>query len=255
MSGRGSPFHHGEKAIQAQLGVADRSEQLGRAMIRRFMPESHQRFFSALSLLLVGTTDAAGRPWASVLAGPPGFLRPIDPGVLRGQAQPIYGDPLTTGLAEDAYVGTLGMSFESRIRARLNGTIANVNAGGFEIRAQQSFGNCDQYIQTREPVLEPGLDAIGETRAVRRDEALRMTEAALVAGCDTFFIASQARGAGESSNGIDISHRGGRPGFVLVAHESLLLFPDYAGNRMFNTLGNLQVAPPGRSSVHRLRDR
>jgi ferredoxin-NADP reductase/MOSC domain-containing protein YiiM len=65
----------------------------------------------------------------------------------------------------------------------------------------------------------------------------------MIAGADTFFIASQASGTGASTDGIDVSHRGGPRGFVIVAHESLLLFPDYAGNGMFNTLGNLQLDP------------
>ena len=64
----------------------------------------------------------------------------------------------------------------------------------------------------------------------------------MIAGSDTLFIASQfSEGDDDWSHGVDVSHRGGKPGFVIVAHESLLLFPDYAGNCMFSTLGNIQV--------------
>lgn len=243
MSGDESPFHRGEKEIQTRLGVGDRIERLGRRMIQRRMPGRQQAFFSRLPLLFVGTADAAGRPWASVLAGQPGFLQPLDSGILRVEARPIYGDPLKTALVEDACIGTLGMEFQTRNRARMNGTITNVGEVGFEIRAAQSFGNCDWYIQTREPVLETGLASIGEKRPVRRDKALNQTEAALAARSDAFFIASQAHRTGNWTDGIDVSHRGGRPGFVIVAHESSLLFPDYAGNCMFNTFGNLQLDP------------
>ncbi|MBD2020206.1 pyridoxamine 5'-phosphate oxidase family protein, partial [Leptolyngbya sp. FACHB-36] len=54
---------------------------------------------------------------------------------------------------------------------------------------------------------------------------------------DTFFIASL-----HPTHGADASHRGGYPGFVQVDSERLV-FPDYSGNNMFNTLGNLQVNP------------
>jgi predicted pyridoxine 5'-phosphate oxidase superfamily flavin-nucleotide-binding protein len=61
---------------------------------------------------------------------------------------------------------------------------------------------------------------------------------ALVAGADTFFIASWHPGGGA-----DASHRGGRPGFVRVLDDTTLEFPDYPGNNMFNTLGNLVGHP------------
>jgi ferredoxin-NADP reductase/MOSC domain-containing protein YiiM/predicted pyridoxine 5'-phosphate oxidase superfamily flavin-nucleotide-binding protein len=229
--------------MQSQLGVADRIERLGQRMIQRRMSDRQQAFFSDLSLLFVGTADAAGRPWASVLAGQPGFLQPSDGGTLRVKARPIYGDPLNRTLLEGALIGTQGMQFETRTRVRMNGTLAKVSKGAFEIQVAQSFGNCDWYIQAREPALEPGASAIGETRSVRRGKALNKSEAALVARADTFFIASESAGTGDWTDGVDVSHRGGRPGFVIVAHESLLLFPDYAGNCMFNTLGNLQLDP------------
>ena len=56
--------------------MRDKMERLGRRVIRDHMPEQHREFFSQLPLLLVGTIDACGRPWASVLAGEPGFLAP-----------------------------------------------------------------------------------------------------------------------------------------------------------------------------------
>jgi hypothetical protein len=48
-------------------------------------------------------------------------------------------------------------------------------------------------------------------------------------------------GAGNAAHGVDVSHRGGRPGFVRVdaAGESLRL-PDYQGNQFYMTLGNLR---------------
>ena len=38
-----------------------------------------------------------------------------------------------------------------------------------------------------------------------------------------------------------MSHRGGKPGFVVVSSSTTVAFPDYRGNFAFNTLGNLQV--------------
>ena len=170
------------------LFVGKRGKRLSARMIQRQMPDRQQAFFSELPLLFVGTADASGRPWASVLVGQPGFLQPVDASVLRVEARPIYGDPLEGVLIEDAHIGTLGMDFETRNRARMNGTIANVNAAGFEIRVAQSFGNCDWYIQSRELAFNTHLSAIGEKRVVRRDKTLDQREAALVARADAFFV-------------------------------------------------------------------
>jgi predicted pyridoxine 5'-phosphate oxidase superfamily flavin-nucleotide-binding protein len=52
------------------------------------------------------------------------------------------------------------------------------------------------------------------------------------------FIASVHEGAGA-----DASHRGGQPGFVRVLDARRLRLPDYSGNNMFQTLGNITADP------------
>jgi len=66
-------------------------------------------------------------------------------------------------------------------------------------------------------------------------------EVGFIAEADTFFIASRSAqlDQAESSQGLDVSHRGGLPGFVRVVSRSELCFPDFSGNLLFNTLGNL----------------
>ena len=68
---------------------------------------------------------------------------------------------------------------------------------------------------------------------------LSASAAELVHRADTFFIAT-------ASEGVDVSHRGGKPGFVRVAERdgrTVLTFPDFSGNFYFNTLGNLLLDP------------
>ena len=48
------------------------------------------------------------------------------------------------------------------------------------------------------------------------------------------------------SDGVDVSHRGGKPGFVRVDENeagTLLTLPDFRGNFFFNTLGNIVAYP------------
>jgi predicted pyridoxine 5'-phosphate oxidase superfamily flavin-nucleotide-binding protein len=54
-----------------------------------------------------------------------------------------------------------------------------------------------------------------------------------------FFFLASADGEGRP----DCSFKGGAPGFVRVIAEDLLVFPDYDGNGMFKSLGNVRVNP------------
>lgn len=233
-----SPFHAGEQALQARVGRRETSERVGRLMIRDFMADEHRAFFASLPLVFVGSLDDEGRPWASVLCGEPGFMSSPHATLLRVAAMPAPGDPLARNLRAGAPVGLLGLEFQTRRRNRLNGVIARIDQAGFEIRVQQSFGNCPKYIQARSPVLSrrslPG-------RVHAEPALLSARAAALVSGADTFFIAS-----GASAQGVDVSHRGGKPGFVHVTARdgrTVLTAPDFRGNALFNTFGNLLLEP------------
>jgi hypothetical protein len=67
--------------------------------------------------------------------------------------------------------------------------------------------------------------------------------ARLIKRADTFFIATHAMGASISA-GADVSHRGGPAGFVQLADDGrTLTWPDFTGNFLFNTIGNLVLDP------------
>jgi predicted pyridoxine 5'-phosphate oxidase superfamily flavin-nucleotide-binding protein len=241
-----SPFHAGEQATQARAGVRERAERAGRRGIRGLMPDQHRVFFMQLPFLLVGSLDARDRPWASVLTGRPGFIDSPDPQILAIAAHPSDGDPLSRALAVGAPVGLLGIELETRRRNRMNGTVIAIGERGFAVHVDQSFGNCPQYIQARTPGF---VDAGAAARAPRQEAGRLSAEAeALVARADTFFIATAAptARAGDPSAGVDVSHRGGKPGFVRVSAENgrtVLTAPDFAGNSFFNTLGNIAANP------------
>jgi uncharacterized protein len=242
-----SAFHAGEQALQARAGARERSERAGQRMIRDFMPDPHREFFAAQPLVLVGSLDARGRPWASLLAGEPGFMASPDARTLRVNARPAADDPLAANLAAGAPLGLLGIEFATRRRNRMNGTVLRVDPAGFEVGVRQSFGNCPQYIQARS-ALFPAASPTEAT--VRHEGALLSPRAAALAGrADTFFIASASPRAGaddDPAEGVDVSHRGGKPGFVRVGVEkgrSTLTAPDFSGNYLFNTLGNLALEP------------
>jgi len=231
------PFHDDELTAQELAGDPAARLEGRRAPIRPSMPDQHREFFPLLPYLFTATLDAAGGPMASVLAGPYGFATSPDPTTLRIEALPRADDPAAPGFAAGAEIGLIGIDFTTRRRNRANGRIV-ARERGLTVHVTQSFGNCPQYIQTRAPVPHPAAAAVPVEAMDRLDEAARAT----LAAADTFFVASRSRpGIGTvdgASGGLDMSHRGGRPGFVGVAGDTLAI-PDFRGNRFFNTLGNL----------------
>ncbi|MBC8750845.1 putative pyridoxine 5'-phosphate oxidase superfamily flavin-nucleotide-binding protein [Paraburkholderia sp. WC7.3d] len=238
-----SPFHAGELHAQQRAGVRDVAESIGRRGIRRFMPEQHREFFAAQPFVVIGGVDASGQPWATLRAGAPGFVSSPDARTLRIEGGALAGDPLAAGWRVGAQLGALGIEPRTRRRNRANGVVRSVDGGTLQVEVLQSFGNCPKYIQSRTPYFaERNASA---TRA-QPDIAAHLSGAdrELLASADTFFIASanlsEEAGLGK---GVDVSHRGGAPGFVRVDDANTLTTPDYGGNRLFNTIGNLVHDP------------
>lgn len=226
------PFHAGERAAQARAGISARG-----AGIRDFMPDQHRIFFGQLPWLFAGVLGRDGWPLTTALAGPPGFVASPNPASLSIAALPQPGDPALEAFRPGAEIGLLGVEFETRRRNRANGRIEAMRDDGFGVAIAQSFGNCAKYIQARGRLADSHEQPAAPEELAGLDRAAR----ALIAETDTFFIASSAT-TGTAAGGADISHRGGRPGFVRVDGDTLTI-PDFAGNGYFNTLGNLLEQP------------
>jgi predicted pyridoxine 5'-phosphate oxidase superfamily flavin-nucleotide-binding protein len=225
------PFHEDERTAQQLAGV-----RAGRAAIRPFMPEQHRDFFALQSCLFTATLDDDGWPIASMVWGDAGFVTSPDPTTLHIGAVPMADDPAAAGFVAGAGIGLLGIDFTTRRRNRANGRIMSVGRG-IAVHVAQSFGNCPQYIQTRAPQRRATRpDALERLAAL--DDAART----LIGASDTFFVASRSRQEIGAGGGLDTSHRGGRPGFVAM-HGDTLVIPDFRGNRYFNTLGNFLGEP------------
>lgn len=240
-SAHGGTFHHGEQQAQQRAGMLEKMAELGPRVIRDFMPEQHRSFFAQLPFLVVGSLDGQGQPWASIITGAPGFVQSPDERHLSVAGMRISnGDPLRGNLQAGAALGLLGIEPHTRRRNRANGSLTAWSEQGMEIAIRQSFGNCPKYIQARQPQLQ---DARTLPAAVIHDAAaLTPAMQALIAQADTFFIASAALGR-QRAHGVDVSHRGGKPGFVRVDGQTQLTVPDFIGNSFFNTIGNLLVQP------------
>ncbi|MFB6826701.1 pyridoxamine 5'-phosphate oxidase family protein [Streptomyces virginiae] len=226
-------YHRGSLAVQERVGVRGPAEHVGRS-IGTGIRDVAAAFLELQPHLVVGAADGVGRMWASLLTGPPGFVRATGPHRIAVVAGAPAGDPLAEALATDGTrIGTIALDPRTRRRMRLNGTVA-ATPRGFAVEAERVFANCPKYLQRRQP-LELVEEGVG---VLRHGDALTPGQVGAVRGADTFFIATTAE-----ADGVDASHRGGLPGFVEVLSPVELAWPDYAGNAMFLTLGNLTVDP------------
>ncbi|WP_434628578.1 pyridoxamine 5'-phosphate oxidase family protein [Chromobacterium sp. CV08] len=235
-----SPWHPGEEEMQRRAGSREKMAATGPRVIRDHMPEQHRDFFRQLPFIVMAAVDEAGRPWAGIVEGRPGFVDSPDPRHLGVAALPSAADPLRDCLRPGAAVGLLGIELHTRRRNRMNGELTTLDDGGFAVAVAQSFGNCPKYIQLRdfEFSREPGPRILGSVEWMNElDDDAR----AAIAAADTFFVASACLD-GDGRWQADASHRGGKPGFVKVDGDTLTI-PDFAGNGYFNTLGNLRLQP------------
>jgi len=227
-------FHVGERAVQKRAGVSAEARSLGRG-ISSVLSAGIGPFVEAQRMAVLAAADDNGRLWASLVMGKPGFITAPDEHTLSLAAELPAADPVSACLGNGQPVGALVFDPARRRRLRLNGRAIAGRAGHIDIRIDEVFGNCPKYIQARAPEPQIAHERSGDGR---HSQALSAPQRLAIERADTFFIASAHAGSGA-----DASHRGGLPGFVRVMGERTLRFPDYAGNNMFQTLGNISTDP------------
>ncbi|WP_250526452.1 pyridoxamine 5'-phosphate oxidase family protein [Caballeronia sp. GAWG2-1] len=234
-----APWHRGEITLQKTAGVYERMQEQGRRVVRSFMPEQHRQFFAQLPFIVTGAVDRNGDAWATLLAGRPGFLQTPDATTLAVRHPRDKNDPADAGMSDGASVGMLGIELHTRRRNRMNGVIHRHGDRAFEVAVEQSFGNCPQYIQLRDFAFVREPSEPSSSKPVEEDPHSPRARA-MIERADTFFVASYYDRE-DGHRQVDVSHRGGKAGFVRISDDGVLTIPDFAGNLFFNTLGNILV--------------
>lgn len=227
-------FHSGELAVQRQAGVEAQAARLAPMVARGQLRTGMAAFVSEATFAALAARDRTGRLWTSPLLGTPGFLRATSPTTLEIDTALPGADPLH-GLSRGQLVGVIAIDFMARRRVRINGLLTSTDADRLTIDIDQAYGNCPQYIQQRRVRLEGR--ATDNRAPVYSGNTLRPADIHLIEAADTFFL-----GTTHATAGADASHRGGPAGFVRVTPDHLW-WPDYPGNNMFNSFGNLYTDP------------
>lgn len=224
-------FHEGERKVQAKLGVSKTASLVGR-MVQLNIEEPFQFFMESQPFVIIGSTDKKGFVWSSFISGNKGFIQIVNNRTVRLEMDSSWEkDVLFANLKNCFDVGMIFIDFRSRARIRVNGSVTDVSRQVLEVTTEQVYGNCPKYIQSRMIKVQTRN---AETFKTIQSTSLTSTQQQWIESADTFFISSSS-----SKGKTDASHRGGQPGFVHVVNEKTIQFPDYVGNMMFNTLGNI----------------
>lgn len=220
--------------MQARAGVAHDAARLSGMLGRAQLTGGIVNVLGHQTFAVLAARSESERLWVSPLGGRAGFLQVTGPTQLTVHASPAVGDPLHV-LPAGQHIGLVVVDFASRRRVRINGVLTRTDNGGFTVDVEQAYGNCPKYIQQR--ILregdfgpEPGTD-------VRLGTSISGEDIRTITSADTFFL-----GTTNPGRGTDASHRGGPAGFVRVEGGELW-WPDYKGNDLFNSFGNLAVDP------------
>jgi predicted pyridoxine 5'-phosphate oxidase superfamily flavin-nucleotide-binding protein len=232
-----SPFHEGELEVQKRAGQEAAAEANSPMLADKLYADA-LNFIRQQQMAILSTRDSQGHRWASVVFGPKGFLKPGDRESLQivvPAGERDSRDPLWQNLQSDTRLGLLVIELANRRRLRINGD-ARATDREIIVKVTQSFPNCPKYITKREievelaelPAAKPKVSE-GTTLPARLQKMI---------AADVLFLAT-----GHAQRGNDASHRGGNPGFIEVMNKNTLRIPDYPGNGLFNSLGNVVGDP------------
>ncbi len=236
-----SQYHSGERKAQQLAGEQDIADSR-EGMMRSSIPRQVFDWLKEQTLLAIATLDAANHLWATVIPGKPGFLQP-DANGSHLWVERAMPPTVLSNLKGGGNIGLLAIDLISRQRMRINGT-ATTLPSGLHVSVQEAFFNCPKYITRR-----MALPSSADSEPTKHEGTHLLAEhLQLLSETDLLFLATT-----HPDRGLDVSHRGGDPGFVQLLPDGRIRLPDYPGNSLFNSLGNLLIDPRIALAIPNLR--
>ncbi|PGH35575.1 hypothetical protein GX50_01556 [[Emmonsia] crescens] len=259
------PWHEGEKKMHKLMHVPEEYNPSA-----PYLSPGAAYLVQKSPLIALGTIDKQGQPWTTVWGGEAGLAGPVSQSIIgiRNFVDKSY-DPVVETLyggksngevikeeGEGRLMAGLSVDMENRKRVKLMGRMVAGNLAGLEatdpdkkgnepthagqaqlvIKIEQSLGNCPKYINRKH--ITP---VVPNPKLISDSPQLSPGAIELLGEADTLFISTY------HEDSMDTNIRGGPPGFVRVVSNDIsgavLAYPEYSGNRLYQTLGNLQMTP------------
>ncbi|KAJ5136587.1 Riboflavin synthase-like beta-barrel [Penicillium atrosanguineum] len=246
------PWHDGEERMHRLMRVPSMDNPAV-----PFLSANGGYFLTKAPLLAVGTVDSQGRPWTSLWGGKAGFAGPVAESIigLKTLVDSTYDPVVKVLLGSQAIdeagasrqspgnmISGLAIDLEYRRRWKLFGRMVagsldeELGQAQLAVHIEESLGNCPKYLNKKHVVpVRPAPTLISDS------PQLPAAAIELLTRTDTIFVSSR-----HGTSDMDTNIRGGPPGFVRVESNNgnaVLVYPEYSGNRLYQTLGNLQTTP------------
>lgn len=263
-------WHDGEKEMHSLMQVPEQDNPTN-----SLLSPNAARSLVQYPLIAVGVLDSKKRPWTTVWGGAPGLGQPLGNSIIGIKTlvdrkhdpvvETLFGSNADGELVREEgkgrMVSALTLDLETRRRQKLfgrmvAGAIAEVKevedgqpeaGSGSDVEAahqvqlvcriDQSLGNCPKYLNKK--AIQP---AQVKSRLESDSTNLVPDAVKLIRRADLFLVSST-----HSEMDMDTNHRGGPAGFVRAQQTSSgtweLYWPEYSGNRLYQTLGNFRDTP------------
>lgn len=230
-------YHNGERKIQQMVGEELQANSNGRVITDTIL-KGAINFIEKQPMAIVSSVSRSHEVWTSLLVGDFGFTAVLDQNAIELDRDKIFSDDedvFFQNLSVGAFIGVLFIELQTRRRFRLNGLVIGLGRK-IIIKVVESYPNCPKYIQQR---IISSSENYHPVKSEKTFGKVLIDEISIwILESDTFFVGSQG-----PSGSMDASHRGGNPGFIEILGERTLKIPDYSGNSMYNTLGNMIENP------------
>ena len=242
-----------------------------------FLAPRYGQWIQQYPLMAVGTLDDNDRPWCTVWGSDQlPIAQPVASSVMgvRTTVDASF-DPVVQAIYQGKDDGEvfqadgkgrlmagLSIHLEERSRVKVAGQViagaltanessnvdgapqhnTNVGKSGeiqLVVKIDQSLGNCPKYLNKKHIVAHTPNPRLLSSSTHLSERAIDLVHKA-----DLFFVASA-----HEHEDMDCNHRGGPPGFIRVTESedsdesSTIVWPEYSGNNLYQTLGNLESTP------------
>ncbi|KAK4579938.1 hypothetical protein LTR86_000139 [Recurvomyces mirabilis] len=258
------PWHEGEEQMQRAMKVPS----LDNPTVPTLSPQLSNHLKIAPTIA-IGTLDKEGRPWTTLWGGEKGMSQSLGGGIIgiktavTGKYDPVVeelvGKEATGEVVREEgkgrMVGGLTIDLATRKRVKLfgrmiagalseredeitghNDSVAEVQ---LVLKIEQSLGNCPKYLNSRRITPTFAHPELVYDAPEFNPQAIDLIEKA-----DLFFMTTV-----RPDQDMDTNHRGGPAGFLRVLADgtsgkpAAVVWPEYSGNRFYQSLGNMAVHP------------
>ena len=230
-------YQEGQFALQRITG----EEEIAQDRLAMVQPSIHERsipFIEKQIFAFLGSEDANGSLWLSLLIGEKGFISVPSLQEVKLDLDKVVTnreDIVFTNIKTKPTVGLLFHQAAKRARYKAWG-IASEKDNQLSFDIKMGYKSCPKHIQKERIALPEESKALVPSFTKGND--LGSSEKDWIIKSHTFFVTTQSK-----KGAVESAHRGGNPGFIEIMDDGRLRIPDYFGNSIYSTLGNIYNNP------------